>query len=209
MFKITVKYTLHLFALLLLINSAALINVVFGQNNRTERQVAAIRKLYTEVNECIAAGLEDHTLGLHHAMISVGGEKDGQQWRAVGTMEDRTEFYFDCEPGHTEACGADPRKLVVKIVTGYRGSTDLMARAEYLFNKQGELVFALVSDNLAAADGKTIERRYYFARGIMIRVVRGEQTIDRNFTAQDQAGGREAQTQTRKLRNLFALIFAK
>jgi hypothetical protein len=207
--KITFNYALRLFALLILMNSAALINTAFGQGNQTERQVAAIRKLYTEVNERIAAGLEDHTLGLHHAMVSVGGEKDGQQWRAVGTMEDRTEFYFDCEPGHTEACGTDPRKLVVKIVTSYRGASDLMSRAEYLFNKQGELVFTLVSDNLAAADSKAIERRYYFASGRMIRVVRGEQTIDRNFTAQDQAGGREAEAQTRRLRNLFAMIFAK
>lgn len=205
--KIIVAYALRLFALLLLVTSGAFINAAFAQGSQTEKQVAVIRKLYAEVNERIAAGLEDKTAGLHHALVSIGGDKDGQQWRAVGTMEDRTEFYFDCEPGHAEACNPDPRKLIVKIVMGYRGAADLMTRAEYLFNEKGELVFAFVSDNTASAAGRTIERRYYFSGGNLIRVARGEETIDRNFTAADKDGARRVQSSTVKMRNLFALMF--
>lgn len=207
MWKLIGRYALRLCALLLFVGGADFVNTAFAQGAQTEKQLAVIRKLYTQVNERITAGLEDKVTGLHHAMVSVGGDKDGQQWRAVGTMEDRTEFYFDCEPGHPEGCNPDPRKLVVKIVTNYRGAADLISRAEYLFNPQGELVFALTSDNTMSTDGETIERRYYFAGGRLILVMRGERAVAGNFNAADRAGAREVQRRTVKLRNLFAQLF--
>lgn len=211
MIKPILKFALRLFALLTFIVATASLDAALAQGVRatTEQQVARIRKLHAEANASIAAGLKDRSAGLHHAAYTVGGEKDGMQWRAVGRMSVRTEYYFNCEPGAEEECGADPRKLVVKIVTSYRAAADLASSAEYLFDESGELVFALDSSNVEGGDGKTIERRYYFADGKLIRVVRAAQTVDRNFTDEDRTGARNALAETRRLRNVFAMMFVE
>ncbi len=203
------NYALRLFGLLALVTGAAFVNAVFAQGNRTEQQVAAIRKRYTEINERIAAGFKDNTAGFHHAAVTIGGEKDGQQWRAVGNMAIRNEYYFDCEPNAVEACGADPRKLIVKITTSYRAAGDLASSGEYLFNEAGDLIFAFTVNDVDGHDGTPTEKRFYFANGRLIRVVRGTQTIDRGFSVEDHTGARAEQNEARKLRNLFAMMFAK
>ncbi|MBA2340970.1 MAG: hypothetical protein H0V88_11280 [Pyrinomonadaceae bacterium] len=196
----------RLLLLLLVVVAASFFNAAFAQSVNTENRVAAIRKHYAETNERISAGLEDHTSGLHHAMYSVGGERDGMQWRAVGTMTIRAEFFFNCEPGDKEECGTDPRKFLGKIVTSYRGAADLLSNNEYLFNDAGELVFVLDKGNMSGDDGKIVERRYYFANNNLIRVMHDAQIFDRNFTVEDQTGARESQAEAKKLRNLFAMM---
>ncbi len=182
----------RLVAFLLLITGAACVNAAFAQGARAEeQQVTAIRKLYTEVNQRIEAGYKEKGLGLHHALYSIGGEKDGMQWRAVGNMATRTEYFFNCEPHAEEECGADPRKFIVKIMNSYRAAGDLASNAEYLYNDAGELVFALDTDNVSSEDGKTVERRFYFAKGKLIRLMRGAQIVSR-LTAEDQTAACDA-----------------
>lgn len=210
MIKPISNYTLRLFALLTLIVAMASLNAVLAQGARatTEQQVARIRKLYGEVNATIAAGLKDHTVGLHHAMYTVGGEKDGMQWRAVGNMAIRTEYFFNCEPNDEEECGTDPRKFIVKITNSYRAAGDLASNAEYLYDDAGELIFALDTGNVGSEDGKSVEQRFYFAGGKLIRLMRGSQIVS-HLTAEDQTAARDAQEESRRLRNIFALMVAE
>lgn len=179
-----------------------------------EQQVAKIRDLSAATNKQIDEGVKDKTSGLHYAAWIIGGARDGQQWRAVGTMESRDEFYFDCEPGNTEECGADARKLVRKIVSSYAGAADLRTRNEYLFNKSGEFVFVFTSELINVDEDntdvrKTVERRFYFAGGKLIRAVREGRNIDAKFTADDLAKAKETITEAARLRNIFALMFAE
>lgn len=175
----------------------------------TEAQVAKIRRLYTDVNDKVAAGLKDKISGLHHAGATVGGERDGQQWGAVGNMSDRTDFYFNCEPLNIEECDGvtNARQLIVKISTEYRAAADLHTTAEYLFNDKGELVFVFTRD--LQADGKWLERRFYFDKEKLIRVNRGDKNIDRAFAEDDKTGAQDALKEARRKKNLFAAIFAE
>ncbi len=202
------KKQILLFAFLIFISASA----SFAQT--VEQQVAKIRQLYTETNKQIDAGSEDNTQGLHYAAWTVGGERDGQQWSGVGTMHSTDEFYFDCEPGRIEECGADARKLVRKIVSAYAGAADLKTRNEYLFTDKGELVFVYTSELVDVGEDnvqvrKTVEQRFYFAKGKLIRIAREGKNTDARFTAEDLQKSKDALAEANRLRNIFALAFAE
>lgn len=199
---------LRLFILLALICAAAFCNAALAQRKASaEQQVTAIRARYAEVNDRISAGLKEKTAGFHYALVSVGGAKDAMQWHAVGNMENNTEFYFDCEPGFDEECGTDPRKMIVKIVVNYHAAGDLSSRAEYVFDDAGELVFAYTKEQLEA--DATQERRFYFAGGRLIRVTRDGKNSDGNFPRPDAEAASNTVAEVKRLRNLFALMFAE
>lgn len=202
-FTFTIRF-LTLFAILV---GAGFVNSTFAQGS-VASQVGKIRKLYADTNAQIAAGLKDKISGLHHAGVTVGGERDGQQWGGVGNMSDRTDFYFSCEPFNIEECDGitDARNLIVKISTEYRAAGDLHTNAEYLFNEQGELVFVYTKD--AQADGKMLERRFYFEKEKLIRVVRDGKNIDRAFTEDDKTQAQDALEEVHLKKNLFVAMFA-
>lgn len=74
------KQILYFVFLILMSSSGVLAQTV-------ERQVAKIRELSVQVTERINKGLKDKTSGLHYAAWTISGERDGQQWQAVGTIE--------------------------------------------------------------------------------------------------------------------------
>lgn len=189
------------FVFLILISSSA----AFAQT--VEQQVAQIRELSTQVTKRIDAGLKDKTSGLHYAAWTIGGERDGQQWRAVGTMKSTAEFWFDGEPNFGEEVNADARKMIRKIVFSYAGAADLRMRSEYLFDEKGELVFAFTDE--LEADGKTTERRFYFNRGKLIRAVRNGKNMDGKIPAEDSQHASNEQKAAKRLQNIFALMFAE
>lgn len=195
------------FVFLILISATA----SFAQT--VEQQVAKIRQLYATTNKQIDAGLKDNTQGLHYAAWTVGGERDGQQWSGVGTMHSTDEFYFDCEPGRIEECGADARKLVRKIVSAYSGAADLKTRNEYLFTDKGELAFVYTSELVDVGEDnvsvrKTVEQRFYFAQGKLIRINQDGKNTDAKFTAEDLQKSKDALAEANHLRNIFAFAFA-
>lgn len=180
-----------------------------------EQQVAKIRQLYAATNKQIDAGLEDNTQGLHYAAWTIGGERDGQQWSGVGTMHSTDEFYFDCEPIRMEECGAkDVKKLIRKIVSTYKGASDMHTRSEYLFDEKGEFVFAYTSELADVGEDnvqvrKTVEQRFYFAKGKLIRLAREGKNTDARFTAEDLQKSKDALAEANRLRNIFAVAFAE
>ncbi len=199
---------IFLFVFLILITA----NGAFAQT--VEQQVTNIRQFYTDTNKQIDEGLKDKTSGLHYAAWTLGGERDGRQWSGVGTMRSTDEFYFDCEPGKIEECGADARKLVRKIVSSYTGAADLKTRNEYLFTKTGELVFVFTSELVNVGEDnidvlKTVEQRLYFSKGRLIRVSREGKNVDAKFTAEDLQKSKDALAEATRLRNIFALAFAE
>ena len=175
----------------------------------TEQQAAKIRALYAATNKRIDDGLkDDKTLGLHYAAWTIGGERDGQQWAAVGTMKSVAEFYFDGDPRLDEnAKRPDARSTIRKIVSTYAGAADLRTRSEYLFDAAGSLVFALTSE--LQLNGATTERRFYYARGKLIRVAREGKNIDGKFGNEDARLAANAQADAKRLQNIFALLFAE
>lgn len=188
-------------AILILIGAST----AFSQT--VEQQATKIRQLFAATNKRIDVGLKDKTSGLHYAAWTLGGERDGQQWAAVGTMKIQDEFWFDGEPGRDGEESEDARKLIRKIVSAYAGAADLRTRAEYLFNDTGEIVFALTSEH--DPEGKTMERHFYYAKGKLIRVVRDGKNIDRNVGNEDEQLAANAMTEAKKLQNIFALMFAE
>lgn len=195
--------TKQILTLVFLILAAA----TFAAAQTVEQQVGKIRQLSTDTNKQIDEGLEDKTSGFHYAAMTIGGERDGQQWSAVGTMETRDEFYFVCESGQIENCGADMRKNVRKIVSSYKAAADLSSNSEFLFNEAGELVFVFKRSNVERADGATVEQRYYFHKNKLIRIVQDGKTRDKFSGAEISTAGSE-QAQAKRLTNLFALMFA-
>jgi len=188
-------------AILILISASG----AFSQT--IEQQAAKIRQLYADTNKRIDEGLKDKTSGFHYAAWTVGGERDGQQWAAVGTMKTLDEFWFYGEPGFDEEKTADARKMIRKIISAYAGAADLRTRSEYLFDEAGEFVFAFTSE--LEADKKTTERRFYFNKGKLIRVIRSGKNIDAKFSAEDLEKAESEREAAKRLQNLFALMFAE
>ena len=184
-----------------------LVSVSAAFSQTVEQQATKIRQLYAATNKRIDAGLKDKTAGFHYAAWTLGGERDGQQWSAVGTMKIQDEFWFDGEPGQDGEESEDARKLIRKIVSAYAGAADLRTRGEYLFNDAGEMVFAFTSE--LDPEGKTMERRFYYAKGKLIRITRDGKNIDRNFGNEDIQLATNAMTDAKKLQNTFALMFAE
>lgn len=179
---------------------------VFAFAQTAAEKVARIRAHYSAINERIDAGLGgDRTLGLHHASLTVGGDRDGQQWPAVGTMRRTEEYYFDGEPG-TDGNGKnrDARTLIRKIVTSYAGAADLRSSAEYYFDDAGLLIFAFSSE--IDADGKTIERREYFNRNNLVRITTSGRNIDGGFSKEHLREAAETQALARRMLSRFASI---
>lgn len=188
------------FIFLILISASA----AFSQT--IEQQATRIRAIYTETNRRINASLKDKTSGLHYAAWTLGGERDGQQWAAIGTMKTLDEFWFDGRPNEGEEA-IDARRLVRKIVSAHTGGTSMRSRSEYIFNDMGEIVFAFTSE--LDSDGKTMERRFYFAKGKLIRIVRDGKNIDRNFGNEEEQLAANAVNESKNLQNIFALMFAE
>lgn len=189
-------------AILILISACA------GFAQTVEQQVTKIRDLYATTNKRIDEGLKDKSSGFHYAALLIGGERDGQQWAAVGTMKTLDEFWFDGEPGFDEEENPDVRKMIRKIVSAYAGAADLRTRSEYLFDEgSGELVFTFTTE--LEADGKTTERRFYFNKGKLIRVVRDGKNIDAKFSAEDFERATGESENAKQLRNKFAIVFAE
>jgi hypothetical protein len=173
---------------------------------QSSAEVARIRAQYSAINERIDAGLGgDRTLGLHHASLTVGGVRDGQQWSAVGTMRRSEEYYFDGEPG-TDGNGKnrDARTSVRKIVSSYAGAADLRTSAEYYFDDAGLLIFAFSSE--LGLDGKTVERLEYFNRNNLIRITISGRNIDGGFSKEHLRQAAETQTLARRMLSRFVSI---
>jgi hypothetical protein len=189
-------------AILILISASA------GFAQTVEQQAARIRNLYAATNKRIDEGLKDKVSGLHYAARAIGGERDGQQWAAVGTMKKLDEFWFDGEPGFNEEENPDARKMIRKIISTYAGAADLRTRSEYLFDAEtGEFVFAFTTER--GADGKTTERRLYFHKGKLIRVTRDGKNVDAKFSADDLSAAQIELDTAKRLKNLFALMMAE
>lgn len=176
----------------------------------TEQQIAKIRAVYTDTNKRIEAGLKDNTAGLHYASWTIGGERDGQQWSAVGTMKSVVEFYFDGEPNGGEEV-TDARKIIRKIASTDTAAGKLRTLAEYLFDaKTGEMVFAHTTEYTDAEGEAPIERRFYYAAGKMVRVVSGGKNIDRgSIGTEDRKLAANAQSDAKRLQNIFALMLSE
>lgn len=97
--------------------------------------------------------------------------------------------------------------MIRKIVSVYAGAADLRSRSEYLFDVAGEMVFAFTGE--LDADGKTLERRFYFAKGKLVHIARDGKNIDRNFGNEDEQSATNALTAAKRLQNIFALMFAE
>lgn len=190
-------------AFLILISGSA----AFAQN--VEQQATKIRRIYAETTKRIEDGAKDNTLGLHYAAWTIGGERDGQQWRAVGAMKTIDEFWFDGEPGFDEGQVADARKAIRRIVSTYSSANTTQTRVEYLFDQTGELVFVYSIEYAAAEDGNNIERRFYFSRNKLIRVAANGKNTDAKFAVEDTEKAKSQIETARKLRNRFALMFAE
>ncbi|HEX9961263.1 MAG TPA: hypothetical protein VGB00_10045 [Pyrinomonadaceae bacterium] len=185
-----------------------LISASGGFAQTVEQQAAKIRSLYAAANKRIDEGLKDKTSGLHYAARTIGGERDGQQWAAVGTMKKLDEFWFDGELEFNEEEKPDARKMIRKIVSLYASAADLRTRSEYLFDAEtSELVFAFTTE--LGTGGKTIERRFYFHKGKLIRVARDGKNVDANFSAADLNAAQTESDAAKRLKNLFALMMAE
>lgn len=183
-------------------------NINFAQT--VEQQAAKIRAAYAATNRRIEAGAKDKELGLHYAIWTVGGERDGQQWAGVGTMKTQAEFWFDGEPNAGEEDGetANARKLIRKIISTYAGAADLRSRSEYVFDEAtGELIFALTSE--LDPERKTVERRFYYQKGKLIRLMRDGKNIDKGVGEEDRQLAAGALEDAKRLQNIFALIFSE
>jgi hypothetical protein len=189
-------------AILILISASA------GFAQTVEQQVTRIRHLYAAANKRIDEGSKDKTSGWHYAARTIGGERDGQQWAAVGTMKKLDEFWFDGEPNFNEQENPDARKMIRKIVSVYAGAADLRTRSEYLFDAgTGEFVFAFTTE--LGAGGKTTERRLYFNKGKLIRIARDGKNVDAKFSADDMNAAQLESDTAKRLKNLFALMMAE
>lgn len=188
--------------------SAALIlaAAVLAAAQSAESKVAKIRQLYVGTVARVAIGIEDKSSGLHHAAMTVGGEKDGQQWRSVGKRNQTTEFYFNCEPGDPE-CPGDVRRLLVQIVGDYQAGSSITSRFIYLFDNKGDLIYALTTDE--NDEGKPEDCRLYFANKQLIRISRRGKNVDARFSAADLQKSRDEAAEAKRLQNLFALMFAE
>jgi len=181
---------------------AAFFNQTFAQTN--EARIGRIRAITTETNRRVEAGLKDKSSGYHYAAWTIGGERDGQQWAAVGAMKTQSEFWFDREPNGGEEA-VDARRLVRKIISTYASAGVPRSRSEYVFDDMGELVFAFESE--ADDAGKLIESRFYFHKDKLLRVTRGGKNIDRSYTESDRQAATNAAAEAKDLQNKFALIF--
>lgn len=171
-----------------------------------EQQVGRSRAIYGETNRRIQAGAKDKTAGFHYAEWTVGGERDGQQWAAVGNMKTQAECWFQGEPGGGEEA-VDARKLVRKIVSTFVGAADLRTRNEYFFDENtGELIFAFTTE--LDPERKQMERRFYYQKGNLIRLVRDGKNIDRNVGEEDKQLAADALSDAKDLQNIFVLIFS-
>jgi len=197
------KKQILFFAFLILISASNL----FAQT--TEQQATKIRQLYADTNKRIDDGLKDKTSGFHYAAWTIGGERDGQQWSAIGTMETRNEFWFDGEPNMDAEATQDARKLVRKIVSSHKAATNTASRSEYLFDEKGELFFVFSRGNAESENGATLERRFYFIKGKLIRIVRGSKNVDAKFSAADLNAAQNESDLAKRLQNLFALMMAE
>ncbi len=56
---------------------------------------------------------------------------------------------------------------------------------------------------------KTIEQRFYFAKGKLIRIAREGKNTDARFTAENLQKSKDALAEANRLRNIFALAFAE
>lgn len=189
-------------AFLILVSAGA----AFSQT--VEQQAAKIRRIYAETNKRIEDGAKDNTLGLHYAAWTVGGERDGQQWRAVGAMKTTDEFWFDGEPGFDEGQIADARKTIRRIVSTDSAAGKIQTCVEYLFDSAGELVFVYLIEYAAGEDGGNVERRFYFSRNKLIRVAANGKNTDAKFAAEDAERAKSESETARKLQDRFALMFA-
>lgn len=189
-------------AFLILVSGSA----AFSQS--VEQQAAKIRRIYAETTKRIEDGAKDKTLGLHYAAWTIGGDRDGQQWSAVGAMKVTDEFWFDGEPGFDEGQVADARKTIRRIVSTYSSANTAQTRVEYLFDQTGELIF-VYSIEYAAEDGSNIERRFYFSRNKLIRVAADGKNADAKFAVEDAERAKSESETARKLQNRFALMFAE
>ncbi|MEJ7622932.1 MAG: hypothetical protein WKF34_02960 [Pyrinomonadaceae bacterium] len=182
------------------------------QNKSVEVQVAQIRQISAATNKRIDAGLKDRNVGFHFATWTIGGVRDTQPWAAVGTMEQRTEVWFDGEPdpeAEANSPDADPAKLVRKITTSYKGAADLHSRTESMFDDSGDLVFVFSSSDIESENRKMIERRFYFAKGKLIRIARDGKNTDVKFSEDDAKTARDEMKMANELQNDFATIFGK
>lgn len=191
---------MRLFTMLFLI----LISACVSAAQSVEQQVSKIRALYAETNKRIEVGAKDKTQGFHYASWLMGGERDGQQWSAVGSMKATNEFWFDGEPNRDEEETGDARKLIRKIISSYQGAADLRTRSEYIFTGEGEMVFAFTSE--LDPEGKTIERRFYYAKDKLIRIARDGKNIERNFGEEDKQLSANALQEAKRLQKVFAMM---
>lgn len=195
----------HVLTIVFLITAS----VLTAAAQTVEQQVGKIRQLYADTNKRIETGLDDKVSGLHHAVWTIGGERDGQQWAAVGSMKSNVEFYFDGEPNLGEK-PTDARKLVRKINFNYTSGAEPRTRAEYFFaERTGELVFAHVLEYTAGEDGSTVERRFYYQKNKLIRVTRDGKNIDRGIGNEDANLAANAMQDAKRFQNIFALIFSE
>lgn len=187
-----------------------LISAVAAFSQTTEQQVAKIRAIYAETNKRIDAGLKNKTSGFHYAAWTVGGRGDGAQWAAVGAMETRDEIWFEGGDAGAAEEEEDARPMIRKIVSSYTRAADLHSRAEYFFDETGALIFIFASSDADSGNGKMIERRFYYASGKLLRVVRGDgKNTDTNFSAKDLEESRDESDGAKQMQQRFAALLGK
>lgn len=162
----------------------------FGQT--VERQVEAIRKIYSETNGLIAEMQKAPELSSVFS-VELAVNKFSVPYPAVGTYQATAIFYYTY--GDRERNPHPDRLLMVRTVTK---RSAFEQTGEYYFGKDGDLVFVFIS----APGTEAEETRMYFGAGRMIKMVTdGKEAELRSKAA--VAASKAARTESERLAGIF------
>jgi hypothetical protein len=139
----------------------SLLHISFGVAAQTE---TTIRNHYTEVNTKIKESLEQGFEGsLYQNQIVIN--KNGKSWPAVGTYEEKIDFWYDDVPDHISPQERNPKNVLLKVHVS-RHNVHQRNNEEYLY-KDGRLLFYYSS---MEEEGNQWEVRvYYTTKGVAIK----------------------------------------
>lgn len=149
-----------------------------AQKDPAEKNIQQIRQIYQQTNERIAAAEKKFSESeIFFSELTVN--KGGTPYPAVGIFKSVYGFYYTY--GNRETDPYPNRLLKVRVKTDRSANREY---AEYLFDETGRLIFYFEKIN------DEPESRFYFAGGRIIRIQRGNRTID--LTGPEEASASKA-----------------
>lgn len=134
-------------------------------NAQSKHDIQHIRKVYQQAKEQIAFSIKNKFEGNLYCN-TLEENVNNSSWRAVGTYNKKSQFWYNKDPSFSESLGENP-KACLQMVTEKAKISDRMYYKEYLF-ENGQLVFIYIkypSENLI----KSEELRLYFKNEKLIK----------------------------------------